>query len=67
MPVLIALLVPIYFTTTPDFSNMLFNIGVFIFTLDNSSAFFINLTFNSIFYDEFSVMIGKKMAPSIHD
>ena len=45
---------------TPDVSNMLFNIGVTIFITDNAMAFFVNILVNSIFYDEFLILVGLR-------
>jgi hypothetical protein len=60
MPLLVIMLVNSYSTLSSDTVEMLFTIGVTIFTIDNSSAFFINLMVNSIFYDEFLTMIGLR-------
>lgn len=53
LPILVLLLISTYLNIPPDAVGMLFNIGVFIYTLDNTCPFFVNIMVNSIFYEEF--------------
>lgn len=50
------------FTTglNPDISEMVLAICRTIMIIENSAAFYVNMFLNSIFYDEFMVMIGRK-------
>lgn len=67
MPLLFTLLITSYVTVDHETVQMLFTVSVTIFTIDNSSALFVNLMVNSIFYDEFMTMIGfKKRTKSSH-
>jgi hypothetical protein len=60
VPLLICLLVATYVNMDPDAVTMMFTIGVTIYTIDNSSSFFVNIIFNSMFYDEFLIMFRLK-------
>ena len=51
-PMLISLIISSYLTLDGEQIGMLFTIGVCIYTVDNSSAFFVNFFVNSIFYQE---------------
>jgi hypothetical protein len=60
LPLSTALLVSSYLTLTPDQMQLLFTICVMVATLDNAAAFGIYMVVNSVFYDEFLIMIGLK-------
>ena len=57
LPLSLGLLVTYNMTLDPDLMQLLFTIFVLIYTIDNGAAFFINITVNSIFYEEFLIMI----------
>lgn len=62
MPLLITNIVMIYMEASPQLTQMVFTICVTIFIMDNSSPFFVNFIFNSLFYDEILVMCGLRKA-----
>jgi len=42
----------------PEMSMLLINIAVALLTIENSASFFVNMILNSVFYQEFIIMIG---------
>lgn len=66
LPIAVALFVSNLLQLELDEIQMLFNITLFIINIDSGASFFINLTVNSVFYDEFLVMFRlKKQANQI--
>ena len=59
-PVLVSLLLSAYLTLEPDQVDMLFTIGVSIYTIENSNTFFVNFFVNSLFYNEFMKVFSLK-------
>lgn len=49
-----------YLKWSADLNQMMFTIGVTVFTIQNASSFFINISVNSVFYAEFLIMFGLR-------
>lgn len=60
LPLVLILVVTLYVYTSSDEYDMLYYTGVAIYAIDNSSTFFINYFFNSLFHDECLVILGLK-------
>jgi hypothetical protein len=57
-PLLTLLVCSAYLDIGPEEMNMLFTIGVCIYTIENAQSFFTNFLVNSIFHDEFLAMVS---------
>ena len=60
MPLLVVLVISAYLQMDGELVGMFFAIGVAIFTIDSSSAFFINYFVNTIFHKEFLRLFSFK-------
>lgn len=60
LPLQFDLCFSVYLQWSPELTQMMFTIGVTLFTVLNGSTFFINLTVNSLFYDEFMAIFTAR-------
>jgi hypothetical protein len=56
-PLLVCLACSTYLNFPPEEMNMLFTIGVCIYTIENAQSFFTNYFVNSIFHAEFAALV----------
>jgi hypothetical protein len=49
-----------YLKWSADLNQLMFTIGVTVFTIQNASSFFINISVNTVFYAEFLTMFGLR-------
>lgn len=65
LPICVGLLAANYLDIDPLIIQMIFTINVMLATTDNCVSFVINMTLNSVFYDEFMAMLGINRLRSI--
>lgn len=59
LPICVGLLAANYLDSVdPEIIGMVFTVNVMLATTDNAVSFGVNMTLNSVFYDEFSAMMG---------
>lgn len=65
LPICVGLLAANYLDIDPLVIQMIFTMNVMLATADNCVSFVINMTLNSVFYDEFMAMFGIKRLRTI--